>query len=484
MKNFLLIISLISIFSCKEKKEKISPEISITKEEKKIEKRNEVYISVSDTISSFFTNLKLDEMQDMPDMLYLGQKEDRTSITIPTENSISITGFNLINSIFYSLKLEKGDSLFINTRNISVNKSKNAEYPIFNIPNSVKNWSEINLDYILYKKNIKTKAIVIGKEAKIRGNTFDLEKIYFNSITILDSLKATNSISNEFYFTNKINQKLKFATSKLREAKSQNTELDIESLDIKINDEELLSNEIYLSFLKNLILYKYFKKDKRVKSSTQFDFVNEEKTFLNEFAKQILLNSYLKGIYFTEKPKFDKYLTKFNIINDNQEFKNNWLALATKQKANREKLNASNRTKGILTNLVNDNQLTFEEILSNYKGKVVLVDFWASWCAPCRKEMPLLKDLKSKFSENELKVIEISIDKDFSAWVRASKLEKISNEKDSYIIGNWEKSSLYKNYDIKTIPRYLLFGKDGKIINENAPRPSQMELTKLIKASI
>lgn len=484
MKNILIIFLLISNFSCQEKKTKNSSEISIAKEEKKIEKRNEVYISVFDTIGSFFTNLKLDEMQDMPDMLYLGQEEDRTSITIPTENSISITGFDLINSIFYSLKLEKGDSLFVNTRNISVNESQNAEYPIFNITNSAKTWSEINLDYILYNENIRTKAIKIDEEEKFGSTIFDLEKMYFNSIKILDSLKYSNRISNEFYLTNKINQKLKFATSKLREAKNQNTELDIDSLNIKLNDEELLNNETYLSFLKTLILYEYFRKDKRVKFSVQFDFVNEQETFLSESGKQILLDSYLKGIYFTEKAKFDEYLTKFNNVNDNQEFKNKWLSLVTKQKANRDKLNASNRTIGILTNLVNDNQLTFEEVLSNYKGKVVLVDFWASWCAPCRKEMPHLKDLKSKFSENKLKVIEISIDKDFSAWVRASKLEKISNEKDSYIIGNWEKSSLYKNYGIKTIPRYLLFGKDGKIIDENAPRPSQMELTELIKASI
>ena len=146
MKKILLIIALISFFSCQENKKENSAEIAV------IEKRNEVYITVYDTISSFFTNLKLDEMQDMPEMLYLGQKEDRTSITIPTENSVSIRGFDPSNSIFYGLKLEKGDSLFINTKNISVNKSKKAKYPIFNIPNSTKTWSEINLDYILYKK--------------------------------------------------------------------------------------------------------------------------------------------------------------------------------------------------------------------------------------------------------------------------------------------------------------------------------------------
>jgi alkyl hydroperoxide reductase subunit AhpC len=98
--------------------------------------------------------------------------------------------------------------------------------------------------------------------------------------------------------------------------------------------------------------------------------------------------------------------------------------------------------------------------------------------------MPFLKELKSKFNETEFKVIEISIDEDYSSWVRASKQENLSNDENNYIINNWQKSSLYKNYNIKTIPRYLLFGKDGKIIDEDAPRPSESELVELIKTSI
>ncbi|WP_158254416.1 TlpA disulfide reductase family protein [Tenacibaculum sp. SG-28] len=403
---------------------------------------------------------------------------------MPTENSIGIKGGDLKNMIFYSLKLEKGDSLLINTRNLSVNKSKKAKYPIFNIPNSTRTWSEINWDYILYKKNIRTAAIVIDESDYIRGSTLDWEKIYFNSITLLDSLKAVNSISNEFYHTKKINQKLGFANYTLRVAKNQNTELDIDSLDITINDEELLRNETYILFLKNLVRYKYFRKNKRVKPSIKFDFINEEETFLSDASKQFLLNAYLREIYTKEKFKFEKYAIKFNDITNNDSLRNKWSLFIAEYKVNREKLNASNRTIGILTNLVNDNQLKFEDVLSKNKGKIVLVDFWASWCLPCRQELPLLKNLKSKFSEKDLQVIEISIDKEYASWVSASKLENLSNEEDSYIITNWEKSSLYKNYNIKTIPRYLLFGRDGKIIDANAPRPSQIELTELIKGSI
>ena len=205
---------------------------------------------------------------------------------------------------------------------------------------------------------------------------------------------------------------------------------------------------------------------------------------MDESTKEVLLDSYLKSIFFVEKQKFDEYLTKFHFYNTNNKLENKWNTIANKQKANLKKLNTPNRTVGILTNLVNDNELTFEQILLRNKGKIVLVDFWASWCAPCRREMPYLKDLKRKFNEDEFKVIEISIDKDYSAWVRASELESLSKEEENYIISNWKKSSLYENFKIETIPRYLLFDKNGKIINDDAPRPSENELKKLIKASI
>ncbi|MEY8848566.1 TlpA family protein disulfide reductase [Psychroserpens sp. XS_ASV72] len=481
-KHILLILLLLSLFSCQENKTENKTEISIIKK-KKIEKKNEVVISVNDTINSFFTNLYLDEMQDKPDMLYLGQKENKTSVTIPTLKTIKIIGGDPFISFFYELQLEKGDSLLIDIKKIDVNQSKQIEYPTFTILNGNKTWSETNFDYLLYNDNINNKAIVID-DKKFQNNNYDLEKIYKNSIKLLDSLKSNNSISAKFYATQKISQKLKFATSKLREAKNRNMNLDIKSLDINLNEEELLDNKEYVSFLRALILYSYFKDDKRVKNSVLFDFINEQETFLNESTKEVLLDSYLKGIYFNEKAKFDKHLTTFNNVNHNQEFKNKWNAVVDKQKLNAKQLNATNRTVGILTNLVDDNELTFEQVLSKHKGKIVLVDFWASWCAPCRKEMPYLKELKSQFNKTELSIIEISIDKDYSAWIRASKLENISNDVDNYIIANWEKSSLYKNFDIKTIPRYLLFGKDGKIIDENAPRPSEKDLVELIKSSI
>src|SRR5690606_9220013 len=147
-----------------------------------------------------------------------------------------------------------------------------------------------------------------------------------------------------------------------------------------------------------------------------------------------------KSIFFVEKNKFTEYLEKFNQINSNSHLEDKWSTVLVNLEQNQRKLNSTNRNIAIHLNLVNDNEFTFEEILKNQKGKVVLVDFWASWCVPCIKEMPFMKDLKSLYKKDEFQVIEISIDKDYAAWERASKLYNLNKENQSYFITNWDES--------------------------------------------
>ena len=300
----------------------------------------------------------------------------------------------------------------------------------------------------------------------------------------MDSLKAVDKVSIEYYKNQSFIQKLKFASRQILESKNSKQPINIDSLGVSLYDKNELKNKEYISYLKQVIKYKYFQNKKRPSNSQQFDFVLEDKASTNNNAKPYLLDSYLESIFSMEKEKFNHYLDKFNSYNTNIELENKWIKFLTDLETNSKKLNSENRTIGVLTNLLNDNKFTFEQVLSAQNGKIILVDFWASWCSPCRREMPYLKILKDRFDKNEIQIIEISIDKDYSAWERASKLEEISNQEHNYIISNWEKSKLYKNYNIKTIPRYLLFDKEGKIISDDAPRPSDKKLEELIKASI
>uniref|UniRef100_UPI00404B6B5A TlpA family protein disulfide reductase n=2 Tax=Flavobacterium sp. TaxID=239 RepID=UPI00404B6B5A len=464
---------------CHEKSNNIHSKVA-NEDVKNMDRKNEVYISMNDTISSFFTNLFLDEMQEIPDMLYIGKKAGKKSALIPTNKSIKILGGNPALSFAYEIELEKGDSLIIELRKIAINSQNEVDFPVFKILNSDKNWYELNFDYLLYKRNIENNALYLDPENKFLNLNYNAEKVYENSIWLLDSLKSGKKISNIFYINGKATQKIKLAKNRIWNAKKQKSILNLDDLGVKFNDENLFDNKEYVGFLREVILFKYFRNVEKVSNSTQFDFIYENETLLNEEAKLLLLDTYLKSIFFLEKNSFQKYLDRFNKINTNSNLKDKWLLVLKNQQINKEKLDSHNLNIGALSNLVDKNELSFEEVLTKHKGKIVLVDFWASWCSPCREEIPFLEKLKSVYNENQLQVIQISIDKDYEAWERASKLENLSHDENSYIITNWIKSNLYKDFKISTIPRYLLFDKNGKIINENAPRPSDKNLVELI----
>lgn len=105
--------------------------------------------------------------------------------------------------------------------------------------------------------------------------------------------------------------------------------------------------------------------------------------------------------------------------------------------------------------------------LSDYvgKGKYILLDFWASWCAPCRAEMPNVIDVYNKYGRDIFEVIGISLDSDKDAWINAINQLKLPWPQLSDLKG-WE-SVGSKKYGITGVPATILFDKDGIIIARN-----------------
>lgn len=117
------------------------------------------------------------------------------------------------------------------------------------------------------------------------------------------------------------------------------------------------------------------------------------------------------------------------------------------------------------------NFFTFDDL----KGKVVYVDYWASWCGPCRMQMPYSKQLHAMFNEKQLKQIVflyVSIDADENAWKKAINDLGIEG-KHGISPGNWN-SEIAKYFGINSIPRYMLIDKNGKIVDLNGKRPSMV----------
>jgi thiol-disulfide isomerase/thioredoxin len=134
------------------------------------------------------------------------------------------------------------------------------------------------------------------------------------------------------------------------------------------------------------------------------------------------------------------------------------------------------------SNIYAQNSMSLDEIILQNKGRVVLVDYWASWCKPCRAAMKHLPKLKEKYKGKEITYVFISMDIQKDAWQAASIKEGIDKEEYNVMSPYMKKSNTY-NIEINAIPRYLIFSKEGKLVNDNAPidtKKLQKEIDKYI----
>lgn len=100
--------------------------------------------------------------------------------------------------------------------------------------------------------------------------------------------------------------------------------------------------------------------------------------------------------------------------------------------------------------------------LSSLKGKYVLIDFWASWCSPCRKENPNLVKIYKKYKAKDFEIYGVSLDRDKDAWKAAIKTDRISWIQVSDLL-YWD-SPVAKLYNVSAIPYSVLIDKEGKIV--------------------
>ena len=100
--------------------------------------------------------------------------------------------------------------------------------------------------------------------------------------------------------------------------------------------------------------------------------------------------------------------------------------------------------------------------LSSLKGKVVLIDFWASWCRPCRKENPNLVKLYEKYKDKGFTILSVSLDYNEAAWKKAIEADGLIWPNHACDFKGWE-SSMTKVYGFNSIPHTVLVNKEGKI---------------------
>jgi len=246
------------------------------------------------------------------------------------------------------------------------------------------------------------------------------------------------------------------------------------------------------------------------KAGDDYD-MNDEETFKHSYSYRTLIGGIFQRIMYgtpsEDKTPFDKGMAKLNTITSKI-----IRSELTKNMVYEMNLSAKNIDviyKGLIKNSIDsvfnkETTLKYETLkklvkgspsptfdyeningektsLESLKGKFVYIDVWATWCGPCIAEIPALKEVEKEYHGKNIEFVSISIDdkKDHEKWkkmVADKELKGIQLFADN----DW-KSDFVKNYAIDGIPRFILIDSDGKIVNADAPRPSDAKLKELLK---
>ncbi len=117
--------------------------------------------------------------------------------------------------------------------------------------------------------------------------------------------------------------------------------------------------------------------------------------------------------------------------------------------------------------------------LDDLKGKYVYVDVWATWCNPCKREIPFLQKVEKQYHGKNIEFVSMSVDqkKDHDAWVKMVADKQLTGIQ-LFADSDWN-SKFVTDYRITGIPRFILIDPEGNIVDANAPRPSNPKLIEL-----
>lgn len=119
-------------------------------------------------------------------------------------------------------------------------------------------------------------------------------------------------------------------------------------------------------------------------------------------------------------------------------------------------------TKVLIT--TDKSEIHFSDILNKQKGKITVIEIWASWCSDCVKAMPKVKEMQA--NNPKVDYVFISMDKGYDKWLNGIKKHELKGK--HFWVADGMKGEFGKSIDLDWIPRYIILDKNGKIITYRA----------------
>jgi thiol-disulfide isomerase/thioredoxin len=177
---------------------------------------------------------------------------------------------------------------------------------------------------------------------------------------------------------------------------------------------------------------------------------------------------------FIERPSKDSYQQATALWNDYSTYINNidLRDLFKEQMENLEKEQTNKETVfDLKTNTKSETISKFWETLSSkHKDKIIYIDIWATWCGPCRGEMPSAIDLHDYFKDKPVAFVNLCLASDKDEWKKV--IDKYNFTGDNYFFNEDETNLFRSQLKFEGYPTFMIIDKNGNLVNKDAPRPS------------